>query len=340
MPSLHVAKEVCRLSSYSSDGSIPTNGNSKKKKKQQQHQRQKQRIDTTSASSSTGVRSSETVPAPESPTTIGKGINTNIKAGTPVISSSASRGNLRRVKNSVSKSTSFSDFQSLRSAATVSTELRSSPHNDRLIDGPIPLQDTINRYRQQIRTLRTGLTASINSTFSLSHNDLKSLDAEPGCPPAPVTPVTVDTSSPNFCSGLNGDDRSNDGNQFHNGQLNPTIPLNDSLRYEREGGGLRQPLCFVIAGGVPGGKVSWIINTVPVSRALHSYNTKAVVTSSIQSSTSEAQLFPTMMNSENYQTRNTNNSLDLPKSISADNLLEDERISTLQGGESDWRALS
>jgi hypothetical protein len=164
------------------------------------------------------------------------------------------------VNSNVVKSASISDFRlvpgggSLADSRNNSTSNLQLLHNDRLIDGPLPLTESfqmINRYSQQIRS---GISESI---FRLTLGTLAFEErvGESGAPAnerhdpdAQLLKTLQEGDEPaSMCGALNAEDRM-DSFGVH-GSSASTIQL--------------APLTFVISGGVPGGTVSWVVHTAP-----------------------------------------------------------------------------
>lgn len=169
------------------------------------------------------------------------------------------------VNSNVVKSASISDFRLVRSDSSLAGSRNNSSnnlqmlHNDRLIDGPLPLSESfemINRYSQQIRA---GISESIFRltlgalAFEGRAGDIAAEDTVPG---DTVTPASDGNAvlqdgddSLNICGALRAEDQrggSESGSSLLDGPGQPVAPLT-----------------FEVSGGVPGGRVSWVVHTAP-----------------------------------------------------------------------------
>jgi hypothetical protein len=164
----------------------------------------------------------------------------------------------------VVKSASISDFRLLPSYNSFGDSRNSSSgnlllHNDRLIDGPLPLSESfelINRYSQQIRT---GISESIFrltlgalATEERCHDEVEVAPKELSADAAAGAAAGDGDEPISVCGALGAEDRR--GN---------FSGINDAGA-DGAGGSFFAPLTFVIAGGVAGGTVSWVVHTAPV----------------------------------------------------------------------------
>jgi hypothetical protein len=325
LPSLHVAREVGRASTLSSLAQSSTQGSghpAKKKKKSgsgaggaaQSNVKGPRptgaRGDTTPAAPAHGRTGESACVSPaknsaekrsaEKTSTDSPG---KTSPGSPM-AHSVSLDNLPASNSKVVKSASFSDFERSFERerggpySTSATGLRGdyththTLHNDRLIDGPLPLlplQKTFDHYRQQIRT---GISDSLNSlrrsagsltaldelctVLSTGRSDRSSSDPLAGMD---------DACAPNICNALNCADRLDSAEGAGSlamgaSPMSPMSPVGKPGAVQQSaftghasplaGATLSQllgPLSFSIAGGQPGAKVSWMIHTIPVKHA-------------------------------------------------------------------------
>lgn len=167
--------------------------------------------------------------------------------------------------SNVIKSASISDFRMLPSHDSFTSDSRESSsgnlhlllHNDRLIDGPLPLSDSFKLISQQ---LRSGISESI---FRLTLGTLASEERGGGGGGVQSTPTrsrgrSTSTSgqprlddaddSVGICGALGTADRTSN---FCSADSNAVCAHNAHT----------VPLSFSVAGGVPGATISWVVHT-------------------------------------------------------------------------------
>lgn len=166
-----------------------------------------------------------------------------------------------KAKAGMVKAASFSDFQSF------------SFHNDRLIDGPLPSISIISplkeargfvyKCQQQLMEIGSGIV-SINSSNRSSRSKLDDNDNDNN--------DSINNENNNNNDGVNVVNN-NDDESFLTSTKIPQSIFNDSIKKSEvvvlptvtAGAGLSSSrLCFVVAGGVPRGKVSYSVTTVPL----------------------------------------------------------------------------
>lgn len=145
----------------------------------------------------------------------------------------------------MTKSASFSDFSLVGSVE----------HNDRLIDGPLPLQDSFNqiRYETSYELSQSASDTPLNLRSGISDVFRRSRSSG-----------EFSKLSTSICSALNeldrtdssaADDQSGSGERISAASMSGVSISSQAL-----------PLSFQISGGISGGKVSWILHAVPRSR--------------------------------------------------------------------------
>ena len=220
MPSLHISREVGREKLEAK-----TSPNKRKKRSKEMH------FDGSNGSAS-------------GPTADKKGVNPlNMNA------KSSSDPHLQSTELDLSKkmtkSASFSNFSLVGSVE----------HNDRLIDGPLPLQDSFNQIRYET-SYELSPSASDTPLYLRSGiSDVFRRSRSSG---------EFSKLSTSICSALNeldrtdssaADDQSGSGERISAASMSGVSISSQAL-----------PLSFQISGGISGGKVSWILHTVPRSR--------------------------------------------------------------------------
>ena len=211
MPNLHVSREVCRV-----DGILLNKESKNKRKKKISNNEDKIRINNNDQALHVSATIDHNNSAPNLTTL------ENI-CKSPVIKSS----------NSVN------DLQSITTTATEIENL----HNDRLIDGPLPLQNSLKQLREGFISLR-----------SLSSN----------------------TQVSEICNALDSEERyasSNTQTIVNLHEQNKTI-LDEQHNVINDNNIV--PLSFSISGGSSLGKVSWILQTVPVSTNQNQYRNTGI----------------------------------------------------------------
>lgn len=272
MPSLHIAREVGRISPQSAAAvvSAPSPaGNVSRANTNASGSAVK--MSPNSATALAGTREKKR-------RSFGTGSRDHGTSGSPIDAAATTARTDVRVDNfrlldvprfsnaNVVKSASISDFRLLPSQDGLAGSRNSSSgnlqllHNDRLIDGPLPLSESfelINKYSQQIRA---GISESI---FRLTLGALaaeergsyvESPDADKKKGSAAISAAEEAEESVSICGALGAQDRA--GN-FSSGTSAGVLDA---------GAGSVQavPLSFVIAGGVAGGRVSWVVHTAPI----------------------------------------------------------------------------
>lgn len=179
--------------------------------------------------------------------------------------------------SNVIKSASISDFRMLPSHNSFTSASRESSsgnlqqllHNDRLIDGPLPLGDSFKLISQQLRsgisesifrlTLGTlaaeerggggGGGSSVRGTGGVQLSSIRSRSRSASTAGQPRLEEAED--SVGICGALGASDRA--GN-FIGADSNALSALNVYA----------VPLSFSVAGGVPGATISWVVHTAPI----------------------------------------------------------------------------
>jgi hypothetical protein len=220
MPSLHISREVGREKLEAK-----MSPNKRKKRSKEMH------FDGSSGSASV-------------PTADKKGVNPlsmNAKSSSdPHLQSTEID-----LSKKMTKSASFSDFSLVGSVE----------HNDRLIDGPLPLQDSFNqiRYETSYELSQSASDTPLNLRSGISDVFRRSRSSG-----------EFSKLSTSICSALNeldrtdssaADDQSGRGERISAASMSGVSISSQAL-----------PLSFQISGGISGGKVSWILHTVPRSR--------------------------------------------------------------------------
>ena len=220
MPSLHISREVGREKLEAK-----MSPNKRKKRSKEMH------FDGSSGSASV-------------PTADKKGVNP-LRMNAKSSSDPHLQSTELDLSKKMTKSASFSDF-----SLVVSVE-----HNDRLIDGPLPLQDSFNqiRYETSYELSQSASDTPLNLRSGISDVFRRSRSSG-----------EFSKLSTSICSALNeldrtdssaADDQSGRGERISAASMSGVSISSQAL-----------PLSFQISGGISGGKVSWILHTVPRSR--------------------------------------------------------------------------
>lgn len=205
MPNLHISREVCRTNDI-----VNVDFKTKRKKKNSNN-------DDKAQNETSNVGENKSIPISF------KQLHDNSETHNFKNNSTPNLMSLDNPRKVVMKSASFSDFQSVAIL-----------HNDRLIDGPLPLQNSLKQFSE-------GLSESINS-FRRST-------------------ISMNTSVSGICNiALDHSDERN--STSNSNKITSDKDLND---LEDKNNNLI-PLSFCISGGVSLGKVNWILQTVPISR--------------------------------------------------------------------------
>lgn len=273
MPNLHVLREVSRLKSASEFYAImePSNNHSNQAHKSSSVQNGYVKGATSgghgdgSTSSKRAGHSASGVPtAPgndeitpvhkqtkldknrsESPEEWWKYVRMNEATGDVVTSGTGKSAGIPRSSSTGSLPTSASASNAYMPRPHSHSVLLTSErtvHNDRLIDGPLPLMESYRRRFGSGRP-RTGSEGQLPSS-SLTRN-------------AQTVPSggRSDTDTDINTSGNNADHSSVPQNTHEEREDNSNVTGRRKAR----------PLCFFVAGGAPRGRVSWVVKTVPLS---------------------------------------------------------------------------
>lgn len=122
-------------------------------------------------------------------------------------------------------------------------------HNDRLIDGPLPLMGPNGLVESYRRRFRANKDASV-----VSSND----QIQNGSTSHLISATTATTSNL-----LNGGSP-----LMHNSESNESTDESTAVAPSPDGRRRPRPLCFFVAGGAPHGRVSWVVKTVPLSNSV------------------------------------------------------------------------
>lgn len=149
------------------------------------------------------------------------------------------------ISRKMTKSASFSNFSSVGSVE----------HNDRLIDGPLPLQDSFNQIRYETSYELSQCAYDTQLIYRSGISDVFRRSKSSG---------EFSELNTSICSALNELDRADSStadDQSSSSEGTSTASMSGVSISSQA-----LPLSFQISGGIRGGKVSWILHTVPRSR--------------------------------------------------------------------------